>query len=206
MHSSGRPMSRTRIPASCAVRTTSISRPACIGAGRYSSPEPKPERGRSHGSANGPPDRGRLDGYRRINGARLVRLGAPAPPRLRRPLGGGDELSQKDRRRPPRRNSRGARAGAQRHQGAAGLRRIGRRPDLRGGLCRAGTSRWCWLGWGDARNRPHLTPPGPKSCIKAGHGSPSPMTHRKAHAGRRERRREWRRRLCAFSKWFRDFA
>src|SRR5712691_11238092 len=36
--SRSRPTSRTRIPASCAGRTTSISRPACIAAGRCSSP------------------------------------------------------------------------------------------------------------------------------------------------------------------------
>ena len=41
--SSGRPMSRTRIPANCAGRITSTSRPACTRAARCSSRRPRPD-------------------------------------------------------------------------------------------------------------------------------------------------------------------
>jgi len=56
--------------------------------------------GATHGTANGAPHAGRRSGNRRVARACLVRLGAPAPPRLRRLLGSGDELSQKHCGRP----------------------------------------------------------------------------------------------------------
>jgi hypothetical protein len=63
----------------------------------------------------------------RIDRAGLLGLGAPAPPRLRRLLGGGDELGQKPRQRPRSgRVDRGCRARPDQNQGAAKLCRLSR--------------------------------------------------------------------------------
>ena len=155
MRSRGRPMSRTRIQASCGARTTSILRPACTEAGRCSSRRPRLDGARrapSRGAVERASDPGRRSSRRGVGCIRAMRLGAPALPCLRHLLRGSDELSQEDRRRPwPGRAAPGARDATEGDQGAAGRERF-----CGGRVCRAGTCGPGWLRWAYLSDRVHF--------------------------------------------------